>query len=41
VPEVRRLWRPVVADLEVVLAWSHWRRRHQWVGPALSLLPAV
>ena len=36
VPEIRRLWRrllqPVVADLEQVLAWSHWRRCHQWVA---------
>ena len=27
-----RLWRPVVADLEAVLAWSYWRRRYQWVA---------
>ena len=36
VPEIRRLWRrlllPVVADLEQVLAWSHWHRCHQWVA---------
>ncbi|MCY4521730.1 MAG: hypothetical protein OXC13_13250, partial [Caldilineaceae bacterium] len=31
VPEVRRL-RPVVADLESVLAWSHWHRRHRWAA---------
>ena len=35
-PEIRRLWlrllRPVAADLEQVLAWSHWRRHHQWVA---------
>ncbi len=33
-PEIRRLWRrrlrPVVADIKQVLAWSGWRRRHQW-----------
>ncbi|MCY4521193.1 MAG: hypothetical protein OXC13_10515 [Caldilineaceae bacterium] len=35
-PEIRRLWRrlllPVVTDLEQVLAWSYWRRCHQWVA---------
>ncbi|MCY4519776.1 MAG: hypothetical protein OXC13_03250 [Caldilineaceae bacterium] len=35
-PEIRRLWRrllrPVVADMKQVLAWSDWRRRHQWVA---------
>jgi SRSO17 transposase len=33
VPEVRRLlWRlvwPSLPDIDAVLAWSHWRRRHQ------------
>jgi len=36
VPEIRRLWRrllrSVVTDAEQVLAWSHWRRYHQWVA---------
>jgi hypothetical protein len=36
VPEIQRLWRqlvqPVVTDLEQVLAWSHWRRCHQWAA---------
>ena len=32
-PEIRWLWRhllrPVVMDMQQVLAWSHWRRRQQ------------
>ena len=42
VPEIRRLWRrllqPVVADLEQVLAWSHWRTLPPVGGPCTATI---